>query len=102
MQVIGHLWRCTYGFSAYTVLIPSAPDGIGIRCQMTHALSACHVALAVCSMRVPARGLSSSVSTKYTSGKYLQQVETTDVSRKADKARARQTVKRIATLERGN
>ena len=44
----------------------------------------------------------SSSSTKYALGKYLQQVEAPEVSRKADKARAKQTAERITTLEREN
>ena len=64
-QMIGHLWRCTFRYSAYTVLVPSDLDEIELKCQMTHAFSARHLALAVCSMRNQGRGLSRSLLDKY-------------------------------------
>ena len=58
----------------------------------------------ICSMRVPGRGSPGqfSVSTKYASGKYLQQVGATEVSRKADEMRARKIAEESTTLKRGN
>ena len=44
----------------------------------------------------------SSASTTYTSVKHLQLVEATELSRKAEEARTRQTTKKITFLERGN
>ena len=104
-QVIGHLRRCTLGYSAYTVLVPSAVNGIGIRCQTARArLHVRHLPPAVC-MFADSSARDVPVApwqVLQASGKCLGQVEVTEVSRKADEARAKQTVEGITTLKRGN
>ena len=88
-QVIGHLWRCTYEYPVCTVLMSSAANKIRIMCRL--------FAYADSSARCLGR---SSASTKYSAGKYLRQVDATEVPRKAEEGRTRQTAEEITTLGR--
>ena len=77
-----------HGCLAYTSLVPSATDRIGIRWQVTHAIAGAvwHQPFKVCKFQSAGCPGYSLDSTKSTLGKYLEQAEAAEVARKTDEA----------------